>query len=88
MDELFKVLLSDDAIIKEQVTRLEAFVHSEEYETDSIEMDASDKGEGNISSECFGPQILKVIKNFVQDNKRKLFVILLSDQYGIKSVYL
>ena len=77
MDELFKTLFSDSEIKKEAVHKLKEFVDLEEFETESIQMDVSDIGQGNISPQLFGKRSLELLMSFIQENKCKLNICLI-----------
>ena len=73
MDELFKDLLSKSDISNDAYAKFKAFVDLEEYDTESIEMDAGDDGQGNVCAGSFGKKILAAVIMFVRDNKSKLY---------------
>ena len=71
MDQLFKVLWSNHEIKREVYAEIKDFVDVEEYDTESIQMDLEDDGTGNITSHAYDEQVVKTMKSFIQENKRK-----------------
>ena len=70
-----KILCSSSEIENDAALKLKEFMESEEYETESLEMDVGDDGKGNISSSYFGQQLLQLLIKFIQNNKRTLKII-------------
>ena len=65
MDAMFEVI--DDYKTESVYTKLQKMVINEDYDTDSVKMDVTNKYDGNINPAAFGKEIPTKIWKFIQE---------------------